>query len=189
MELTKLASFLDLSKGQVKKAKLRSKLKDGCTGVYSFYWTGDLSILKEAKRQVSYQGKKLNEKGQEEYDKVDIEWEFSDHQYQCLYVGKTHNFPNRLGLHVKAGTISENWYKANEEGIEPDQKSLHKPTTSCQLRSGMEHLFQDSQDGLRQLCDNVAFHFELDFSHENRFYRECELIGKLRPWFNMDVER
>lgn len=181
MKLIKLSSFLDITRGQVNRTGLKGELDGCCKGVYSFFWTGNNADIPEKRMSAMYKGKKGT-------DPIHLPWKFSEDVHQCLYVGKTGDFPYRLGLHIKAGTTSENWYNLKEGGL-ADQSSIHKPTTSCQLRSGIEHLFVENKMGLEYIRDHVSFCFEPIKDDVDRFYRECELIGKLRPWFNLDVER
>lgn len=66
------------------------------------------------------------------------------------------------------------------------------PTTSCQLRAGVEHLFPNEPDTRTLVLDNVGFSFvELhgDEHAANRFYLEDMVIGLMRPPLNVDIER
>lgn len=177
-ELIPLSKYLILSRKQVNKIDLLKDLNGHKKGVYSFYWTGIDDEIPKNRRSATYKGKMGTD--------VTLPWKFSKKRPLCLYVGKTSDFPYRLSLHIKAGTISNEWYDGE---VMLRENRVYKPTTSCQLRSGIEHLFVDSKDGLKQIHDHVAFRFEPIGNDVNRFYRECELIGKLRPWFNLDVER
>ncbi len=99
-----------------------------------------------------------------------------------MYVGKSYNLKKRLGLHLLLKT--NNLY-------EKQSNYLNKKTTSCQLRSGFDYLYQSERntDIFKALSKriNVSIIKETDFI--KRFYMEDFLIGKLFPWFNVDSER
>jgi len=73
-----------------------------------------------------------------------------------------------------------------------DGASRLRPTTTCQLRSGIDHLFPRAPNTRELMLKNVGLSFvRLDGDGEaaNRFYLEDMAIGLMRPPFNVDVER
>ena len=65
-------------------------------------------------------------------------------------------------------------------------------TSSCQLRLGIEHVFQAEQDPLSVIFRAVGFSYRTDFLENaiaERFFEEDRLVGVWRPWFNIDSER
>ncbi len=66
------------------------------------------------------------------------------------------------------------------------------PTTSCQLRDGVEHLFPREADSRSLILENVGLSYvELDGDRQapNRFYLEDMALGLMRPPLNVDIER
>lgn len=73
-----------------------------------------------------------------------------------------------------------------------DAKKAQRPTTSCQLRGGVEHLFPDLEDTRTLILDNIGLSYiELsgDANAANRFYLEDLAIGLMHPPLNVDIER
>ncbi len=71
-------------------------------------------------------------------------------------------------------------------------RKAKRPTTSCQLRGGVEHLFPNEMDTRTLVLNNVGISYvELDgdMHAANRFYLEDLAIGLMRPPLNVDVER
>lgn len=67
-----------------------------------------------------------------------------------------------------------------------------RPTTSCQLRAGVEHLFPRERDTRSLVLKNVGLSFVVlhgDDHAANRFYLEDMAIGLMRPPLNVDIER
>lgn len=203
-ELDSLEEIVNLDTGRLRTQYLRKTLdqlfvRPGekhavLSGVYAFFWTGGADMIDGERLTANYQGKAI--KGSKDVDGesrfVDhaLKWQFTSPDCQCLYVGKTQDFPTRLGLHIKAGTRSEYWYSSDKGQLALENNRLHKPTTSCQLRSGMEHLFPDKNtDTLALIKSHVRYFFEPSIFPEYRFYREYELVSDHKPWFNLDVER
>lgn len=119
------------------------------------------------------------------YEKIIWEkYKAQDSKNQCLYVGKTTNFTNRISAHLSLGRT--NWYKGNF-----DDNTLSKPTSMCQLRAGIEHLLKHEQNenNIDFIKDNVLISFVEVTDIATRFYLENYAIGYYRPWFNIDVER
>ena len=71
------------------------------------------------------------------------------------------------------------------------RKGRH-PTTSCQLRAGIDHLFPNEADTRSMVLQNVGVSFVAlpgDDNAANRFYLEDLAIGLMRPPLNVDIER
>ena len=67
-------------------------------------------------------------------------------------------------------------------------EKAERPTTSCQLRAGIEHLFPNVADTRALTLDNVGLSFVVltgDDHAANRFYLEDMAIGLMRPPLNM----
>ena len=66
------------------------------------------------------------------------------------------------------------------------------PTTSCQLRAGIDRLFPREENTRGIVLKHVGLSFvELDgnVNAANRFYLEDMAIGRMCPALNVDVER
>jgi len=102
-----------------------------------------------------------------------------------LYVGKTGNLNKRVRQHTLLG-------RARVATPDATGRKAKAPTTSCQLRAGLDHLFPAVEDTRDLLLDNVGLSFvELsgDEHGATRFYLEDYAVGAMRPPFNVDVER
>ena len=103
-----------------------------------------------------------------------------------MYVGKTASgLGKRIGQHLRL---------AKPRILQPDggPEKTPRPTTSCQLRAGIEDLFPSETDTRAIVLDNVGISFvELDGDDHaaNRFYLEDLAIGLMRPPLNVDIER
>ena len=104
-----------------------------------------------------------------------------------LYVGKNSgNLSSRIGQHLLLGTPAR---------IFPDSIGAQRhaaPTTSCQLRSGVEHHFLMETAPLNLILGNIGLSYvalDGDANAANRFYLEDLAIGLMRPPFNIDIER
>lgn len=150
-------------------------------GVYAFWWLGNKDKLLEANRKVLLVGpnKKLVEV---EY----LDWWPKNLTYPCLYVGKTTNLKKRFSQHIKRGC------KSRLHEIPKNNHKKNVKTTSCQLRYGIEHVFKTESDPLLLINEEVGFSYMTNFDTNaiaERFFTEDKLIGKWRPWFNVDSER
>lgn len=157
-------------------------------GLYAFWLKSScMKTLSLLNYKVQLKGPKdMNAVGNHKYYECTWGWEY-DEEWILLYVGKTTNFKNRLGMHFKLKTNSSDWPKS-EDG------TLSKPTTSCQLRSGIEHLINSNRrsseiEVIEFMRENlwVSNHEIKDASQ--RFYAEDLAIGQGCPWFNLDSER
>src|SRR5262249_22140934 len=103
-----------------------------------------------------------------------------------LYAGKTaDSIAKRVGLHLR---LSQGRILPLGGGA----KKARRPTTSCQLRAGLDNLFAHEAASRALTLDNLGLPFvELDGDPHaaNRFYLEDLAIGMMRPPFNVDVER
>jgi len=144
-------------------------------GIYSFWYYNSNDKIKELNRNLIIEGpNKIKHK-------INWDWNLED-EYICLYVGKTRDFKKRISQQLLLKTN-------NLKNINGNQ--LNKKITSCQLRSGFDYLYSN-KDNI-YIKNELMEHIFLSLYHENdfvrRFYIEDYLIGKLRPWFNVDSER
>lgn len=150
-------------------------------GVYAFWWIGEKKVLLNGNRHIVLKGP-----GENPVDVYYRDWWPPELEYPCLYVGKSTNIKKRFSLHLKRGSSKR--LHSISEGNEK-QKPV---TTSCQLRFGIEHVFPNHDAPLSIINDNVGFSFSTDFGDDaiaERFFKENQLIGAWRPWFNIDSER
>ena len=154
-------------------------------GVYAFWWTGDLDLLRssDCNRLLTLVGPD----GRPVRLAIDDEWLGLDTGLPVpLYVGKTaSNLSKRVGMHLM---LSKTRILPRGRGT----RKAKPPTTSCQLRAGIEHLFPQAQDTRSIVLEHVGLSFaELngDRNAANRFYLEDMAIGLMRPPLNVDVER
>jgi hypothetical protein len=154
-------------------------------GVYCFWWTGDLERLKQpdCNRHIELAGPG----GRPVALHLDDEWLGTGTGLPIpLYVGKNaDSIADRVGKHLrlKADRVTPLF-----EGY----RKQARPTTSCQARAGIEHLFPKMKSTRDLVLDNVGLSWvELggDEHAANRFYLEDLSIGLMRPVLNIDVER
>ena len=89
-------------------------------------------------------------------------------------------------MHIKRGCTGR------VHSILPTNIKTKPHTTSCQLRFGIEHVFNDEPNPLELIFNKVSFSYSTDFNENavaERFFKEDKLIGTWRPWFNTDSER
>jgi hypothetical protein len=190
--------------GRLDKSKARQKFdvtQNGEMGIYVFWWHGEKDL--PARTSIVLKGPKRDNEAE---DLLPLFWDLEDFPLECqkqqrfpLYIGKTTKFVNRLSMHLAMSTHP--WKAVNLEDWVPDdmrKRMLYKPTTSCQFRSGFEHLFGNpNKDRLYLLFERVFVSFfpiplvsAQDRSDvKQRFYLEDLAIGFYRPWFNVDSER
>ena len=155
-------------------------------GVYAFWWVGGSEALRspEFNRQVHLHGPN----GRTVRLRVDDEWLGLEADLPIpLYIGKTaDSLSKRVGKHLLLGTPT----RVIPRELGPQR---HKaPTTSCQLRAGVEHHFLELETPIPFILDNVALSYVIldgDDAAANRFYLEDLSIGLMRPPINIDVER
>ena len=151
---------------------------DNETGLYAFWLMNNDGIADKLNRSLKIKGP-----GNELYS---FTWDWNvDEKYILVYVGKTTTFKSRLAQHLKLKTFS---WKVPE-----DKTSPYKPTTSCQLRTGIEHLLirntQPANLGLDFIRERIQVSYIPLDGLGNRFFAEDLAIGKGKPWFNVDSER
>ncbi len=154
-------------------------------GVYCFWWTGDLGRLKhkDCNRSIQLHGPG----GRAVVLEFDDEWLGLDTGLPLpLYVGKNAgSIAHRIGQHLRL----------KSDRITPTfsgNKKQPRPTTSCQARAGVEHLFPKMENTRDLMLDNVGLSWvELpgDENAANRFYLEDLAVGLMRPMLNIDIER
>lgn len=151
-------------------------------GVYAFWWLGDKRDLLKANRQITLKGP-----GKKPVTVEYKDWWPCELEYPCLYVGKSTGIKNRFSQHIRNGTSGRMHVSPNSR-----HDKIKPKTTSCQLRFGIEHVFKNEINPLKLIHENVGFSYE-KINGENaiveRFFKEDLLIGKWRPWFNIDSER
>lgn len=199
-----LTNFVEENKFHKDRMKFEFKLSDEREmGIYAFWWNGP---LKKSKPIPSIE---VTAPGGEA---IKLQWRESDFPEEChappkypLYIGKTTTFVNRIHDHLH---ITKNWkdpiYKPKKVGevnrteIFPNEYRLRKHSTSCQFRSGLEHLLGYPQKKvLIKELENVTLSFfsfpkvlqDIRTDASERFYLEDLAIGYFRPWFNVDSER
>jgi len=165
-------------------ARLRPRSLPHVGAVYCFWWTGDLARLRAAdcSRSVILKGPGGR----------DIPVELSDEwlgleagQPVPLYVGKTSDLSKRVRGHLYLG-------KQRAIPVGDGERKQKAPTTTCQLRAGIDHLFPTLVDTRPLVLHNVGLSFvtlDGDAQAVSRFYLEDLAIGLMRPPINMDVER
>lgn len=150
-------------------------------GVYAFWWISEKQELFLANRYIVLKGP--NERP------VDVEfmdWWPPEIEYPCLYVGKSTNIKKRFSLHIKRKSLGR------LHQIPPSNEKQKPVTTSCQLRYGIEHIFNEVPNPLDIIYRKVGFSFTTNFPENaiaERFFTEDRLIGTWKPWFNVDSER
>jgi hypothetical protein len=154
-------------------------------GVYCFWWTGDLELLKEpdCNRRIELHGPG----GRAVPLYLDDELLGIRTQLPIpLYVGKNaDSIAKRVNQHLRLGDdrITKTF---------TGHQKQKRPTTSCQARAGVEHLFPNLPNTRDLVLDNLGLSWvELhgDQHAASRFYLEDLAVGLMRPILNLDVER
>ena len=154
-------------------------------GVYCFWWTGNLDLLRspECNRHIELVGP-----GQRRVViHIDDDWlGIAADLPVPLYVGKTaDSIAKRIGQHLR---ITDRRTTPLFEGF----RKQPRPTTSCQLRAGVEHLFPSMEDTRDSVMENIGLSYVMldgDDHAANRFYLEDYAVGLMRPPLNIDIER
>ena len=153
-------------------------------GVYCFWWTEKLDALAaSSSRHIELVGPG----GRTVPLHFDDEWMGLRTGLPVpLYVGKNaDSISGRIGKHLK---LKADRVTPKFEG----RRKQTRPTTSCQARAGLEHLFPQLTNSRDLVLDNVGLSWvELggDEHAANRFYLEDLAVGLMRPILNIDVER
>ncbi|HEX9820539.1 MAG TPA: hypothetical protein VGD07_13140 [Methylomirabilota bacterium] len=154
-------------------------------GVYAFWWTGPVEMLTSShcNRLLELSGPG----GRPVLLKLEDDWlGLSTGLPLPLYIGKnSSNISKRVGQHLRL---------ADERMLPLGQGAAKqpRPTTSCQLRAGVEHLFPGEPDTRSLILKNVGLSFVVldgDDHAANRFYLEDLAVGLMRPPLNVDIER
>jgi len=155
-----------------------SNIPENELGLYAFWLTNNDGIVETLNRLLEIKGP-----GNELYP---FTWDWNVNEKSILvYVGKTTTFKSRLAQHLKLKTF--NWE------VPEDKTSPYKSTTSCQLRSGIEHLLSGNTQPTNLGLDFIRERIQVSYipldGLGNRFFAEDLAIGKGKPWFNVDSER
>jgi len=154
-------------------------------GVYAFWWTGPMDLLtsSQCNRLLELPGPG----GRRVLLKLEDDWlGLSTGLPLPLYIGKNSgNISKRVGQHLRL---------ADKRTLPLGQGTAKqpRPTTSCQLRAGVEHLFPGEQDTRSLILKNIGLSFVVlhgDDHAANRFYLEDMAVGLMRPPLNVDIER
>jgi hypothetical protein len=164
---------------------LRPKALPKNGGVYVFWWTGSHELLCQVacNRDLTLVGPG----GRPVHLNLDNEWlGISTRLPIPMYGGKTaESVAKRVGQHLRLS-------QARMLPMGGGAIKARRPTTSCQLRAGIEHLFPNEADSRSLTLDNVGLSLvELsgDDNAANRFYLEDLAVGLMRPPLNVDIER
>jgi len=168
----------------------RESLKPGALphqgGIYAFWWTGVRALLRsqECTRLIELHGPG----GRQVPIEMNDDWLGLKTDLPIpLYVGKTAgSLAKRIGQHLRLGS-GDRMLPMGE-----DPAKQYPPTTTCQLRAGVEHLFPQERNTRAFILDNVGLSYVLldgDVHAANRFYLEDLAIGLMRPPLNVDIER
>ncbi len=154
-------------------------------GVYCYWWTGSRQKLRE--KTCNCEIELVGPGGRAVRLLFDDEWlGLSTDLPVPLYVGKT---ADSLFKRVRQHLLLERpRITAPFEG----QKKQARPTTSCQARAGVEHLFPSMSDTRDLVLDDLGLSYVVldgDQHSANRFYLEDLAIGLMRPALNIDIER
>lgn len=154
-------------------------------GVYCFWWTGDLQLLRaeSCNRHIELYGPG----GRPVVLHLDDEWLGMRTGLPIpLYVGKNaDSIVKRVSQHLR---LQADRVTALFEGYQKQAR----PTTSCQARAGVEHLFPQLANTRDLVLDNVGLSWVELYGDEHaasRFYLEDLAVGLMRPILNIDVER
>ena len=156
-------------------------------GVYAFWWTGSVQKFSSAIRSVSSRVFPGPDGRPVEVDLRPLLSTVSAQRYPALYVGKTAtDVRSRVGLHLMLGTA----VRISSSGR--SKRQTKRPTTTCQLRYGLEQLFPTVRDSRNLVVENVGLSFiplPKDDDALVRFFLEDLAIGSLVPILNVDIER
>lgn len=162
---------------------LRPKKLPAVGGVYAFWWTGCPELLANRNIELVLDGPNRREV----HITIDDEWLGLNTNLPIpLYVGKNaDSLSSRIGKHLR---LKDTRMLPLAGGV----KKAKRPTTSCQLRGGIEHLFPDVVNTRKLILENIGLSYVTlngDAHAVNRFYLEDLAIGMMHPPINVDVER
>lgn len=153
--------------------------------VYCYWWTGSTERLRDkaCNRKIELVGPG----GRAVTLSFDDEWlGLSTNLPVPLYVGKA---ADSLISRVKQHLLLD---RPRVTPIFEGYRKQARPTTSCQARAGVEHLFPGEDDTRDLVLDSLGLSYVLldgDDHAANRFYLEDLAIGLMRPALNIDIER
>jgi hypothetical protein len=174
------------------------------TGLYCFWWIGNQPVLEAGVLQHWLKGKVVGDDANRinpQCQRIDdnhvfhqIAWQFhpvGNAGAYPMYVGKASSIYKRVRLHLRWPQSAYPHYPRTSEPLEI--RPAGNVNSSTQFRKGYEYLFRQmtNRERIELLIENVGVSFiNLPF-HDvtNRFFWEDELIGLLRPPFNLDAER
>jgi hypothetical protein len=154
-------------------------------GVYCFWWTGDRALLSDptCNRVIELRGPG----GRIVRLELDDEWLGLRTDLPIpLYVGKAaDSIAKRVGQHLR---LAIDRVTPTFEG----HRKQARPTTSCQVRAGIEHFFPQLYNSRDLVLDHIGLSLVIldgDEHSANRFYLEDLAVGLMRPPLNIDIER
>jgi len=173
------------------RASLRPNALPHLGAIYAFWWTGDRNRLRSpaCNREIELHGPG----GRRVSIEMNDEWLGLETDLPIpLYVGKTAgSLAKRIGQHLRLGS-GDRMLPLGKDAAKPDTAKPDAPTTSCQLRAGVEHLFPREGNTRALILENVGLSYvalDGDVHAANRFYLEDLAIGMMRPPLNVDIER
>jgi hypothetical protein len=153
--------------------------------VYCFWWTGSVDLLKPpvCNRHIELHGPG----GRAVTLHLDDEWLGLRAGLPIpMYVGKNaDSIAKRVRQHLM---LKDDRITPMFEGY----RKQKRPTTSCQARAGIEHLFPREVNTRNLVLDNLGLSWvELhgDEHAASRFYLEDLAVGLMLPILNIDVVR
>jgi hypothetical protein len=168
----------------VKDKKFLFRRLPEASGVYCFWWVGSVDLL--AGESCSRDLTLVGPGGSSVHIAFDAEWlGLAAGGPVPLYVGKTTGIRERVKQQLLIARM-----RSLPTGI--SAAKAPRPTTSCQVRAGIDQLFRTHDDTRELVLRNVGLSYvELpgDGHAANRFYLEDLAIGMMRPPLNIDVER
>lgn len=167
------------------ETQMKREVLPTCGGVYAFWWTGRTAELRRAVRD-----RKLILKGPGGRPvtlRLNDDWLALEAKLPIpLYVGKSAaSIRKRVSQHLMLRKERILKLGQGAEKAEP-------PTTSCQLRAGIDHYFPNQKNTRDIVLHSIGISYvALDGAVDaaNRFYLEDLAIGLMRPPLNVDVER
>ena len=175
-------------------------------GLYCFWWMGEYEQINTAFKTHFLKGKKIGKDDLRLHDDFHhlskegfimhrLTWAFNRNVSEYgvpLYVGKSSSVSKRIRFHLQWPRSA--WPRYTSPAQVGEIKRAGTVNTQTQFRKPFEYLFQevtDDAERTRLLLSNVGVSFLSTPFHDvaTRFFGEDELIGNLRPPFNLDTER
>jgi hypothetical protein len=186
-EKSLLFNFIKNNKVSKESLSLQFQLNKG---VYALWMMKDMEF--ELNLSVEFKGTRNSDPP---YEKSKFLTNSNVEDYQCLYVGKSSNFAQRISMHLMMDTPE---YYAKPETSndyikrwEKNKNQILKRNSQCQFRAGFEHIIRNSglKDTRELMIKSIGLTFIPITAFEERFYFEDLAIGYYKPWFNLDSER